>query len=681
MSNFYFFTDPGSLDVQDPTQAFGPADPLSSQDRFRVTDVHTSSSAALPAIAICEGVLCAQEEGPDTLTLILKPSQAPPFESPIVSYFIYKGVDKASLLNGDKILAEDAVRATDFTKRIAKEWKKQNADDLAGSSAALGLDRNASFLHDDGTSQVHIFTDNDPIDRLFTYPHKTVQLPIVAAGEEIGGFQSIGGFEVHLQRLGYKPKLEFARRIDNQISVASLAADNNGTPWVADDSEFFAHWHAKEQVLAFMDPCAYFGSFVQAKLSKKSGSGAGTVKGSDIYQEILQRFANRNIAWLDIRNNYSYSYNLFGLYDDTIRFVHHSDASQTSDKNFRSGSWPILKLQIADVPGSKRGSLHRTKLSLPVGQSTAPAVLVSKGFVKNLGPERPKSKAPAIARASPDDTNYTPFRLALPVTVDNSDPVFTASYTRINIYEKPHPSQPGAALLDVAGGDYLDGVFRPRDLQLDKDFAGNSLRFEVFPEEVLIDLEEENGPAYSATVGIVEDADCLALFTFPSYFLTNDSEAGQPWAVASWTDSAGNPGANLQTWLKNKFLRATITKATTNPGAQNELDLVIVRTSDPGARAALDGLGNIIDYSFIIFKKDDYMSFLAQIDDDADWGTVLTTFLTIATTVTRQDTTSTFTYLAKTMQATGYARNSNSAAKLVRLSMSYSKEVLGYADF
>lgn len=681
MSKFSFFTDPSLLDPQTDEEAFGPADSLPGRDQFRVTDVHTSSSAALPAVAVCDGVLCAQEEeGQNTLTLILKPSQAPPFESPVVSYFIYKGVDKASLLDGDQILAEDAVKATDFTKRIAKEWKKQNEDNLDGSSAALGLDRDASFEHDDGTSQIHVFTDNDPIERLFTYPHKTVQLPTVAAGEMIGSFDSSCGFEVHLQRLGYKPKLGFARSADNQIFVASLTADNGGMPWEADDSAFFAHWHAKEQVLAFMDPCAYFGSFVQSKLAKKSGSSGSTVKGSHIYQEILQKFSNRNIAWLDIRNNYSYSYNLFGLYDDKIRFVAHS-GGQTNDMNFRSGSWPILKLQIADVPGSKRGSIYRTKLSLPAGQSTAPAVLVSKGFVKNLGPERPKSKAPAIARAGPGDTNYTPFRLAFPVTVDNSDPVFTASYTRINIYEKPHHVQPGAALLDVAGGDYLDGVFRPRDLQLDKDFAGNSLRFEIFPEEVLIDLEEENGPAYSATVGIVEDADSLALFTFPSYFLTNDSEAGHPWAVASWTDSAGNLGPNLQTWLKNKFLRATITKATTNPGAQNELDLVIVRTSDPGARAALDGLGNIIDYSFIIFKKDDYMSFLAQIDDDADWGPVLTTFLTVANTVTRQDTTNTFTYLAKTMQATGYARNSNSAAKLMRLSMSYSKEVLGYADF
>jgi hypothetical protein len=124
----------------------------------------------------------------------------------------------------------------------------------------------------------------------------------------------------------------------------------------------------------------------------------------------LHTFANRNIAWLDIRNNYSTSYNLFGLYDDTIRFVSHSNASLTNDKNSRSGSWPILQLRIADLPGSKRGSLHRTRLRLPVGMSTPPAVLASKGFVKHLGPEKPKYKAPAIAADSIDPAFYQPTR-------------------------------------------------------------------------------------------------------------------------------------------------------------------------------------------------------------------------------------------------------------------------------
>lgn len=117
MSNFYFFTDPALLNSQGAAQAFGPAGVLAAKDQFHVTDLHTSSAADIPAVAICDGVLCAQEDDQGTLTLILKPSQAPPFEAPVVSYFIYKGVAKTSLLNGDQILDETASKATDFTKK------------------------------------------------------------------------------------------------------------------------------------------------------------------------------------------------------------------------------------------------------------------------------------------------------------------------------------------------------------------------------------------------------------------------------------------------------------------------------------------------------------------------------------------------------------------------------------
>jgi hypothetical protein len=678
-AKFFFFTDPALLAPQTAAQAFGPAGTSGGKDQFRVTDLHTSASTDIPAFAVCDGILCAQEDAQGTLTVILKPSQTPPFESPVVSYFIYKGVAKSSLLNlnDGNILDEDAADATDFSKKIAKEWKTQNAASLAGSRAALGLDRDATFLHEDGTTQTAIFTDNDPIDRLFTYPHKTVQLPTVAAGDLIGSFQSTFGFEIVLHRLGYKPKLAFARSADNEVSVTSLAGDNNGAPWVADDYAFFAHWHEKEQVLAFMDPCAYFGSFVQAKMYKKSGSTSGKVKGSDIYQEILQKFANRNIAWLDLRNNYSYSYNLFGLYDDTIRFVSHSDASQTSDKNFRAGSWPILRLAIADVPGSKKRSLHRTKLRLPVGKSSAPAVLVSKGFVTTLGPEKPKYKAPAIEADSADPAFYQPIRLAFLLADDSGQDVFSCSYTRVNIYEKPHAGQPAAGTLDVARGDYLDGVFRLRDLRLDQDFSNNGLRFEVFHEEVFIDLESEFGATYSAAVGIAEDASNIALFTLPTYFLPND-EASEAPVVASWASSTDAEGSFLQ-WLQRNFSITDLTKATVNPGTANETDVVISRQA-PGLRMTRVGLGQLSDLCIIIVKGTDYKSWLQQYNDDSVFAaTNWPIFSTLSNAMTKTESTLHFAYREGTLQATGYKADS-SAGTVSQYHASLNTEVLQYAD-
>jgi hypothetical protein len=668
-AKFFFFTDPALLQAQPdlpaPGQlAYGPAVPSGGKDQFRITDRHNFASSGAPVVAICDGVLCAQKDDQGALTLILKPSQAPPFESPVVSYFIYKGIDKGSLLNpaGDQILDEGAAAATEFTKKIAKEWKAQNTASLTGSPAALGLDRDATFKHDDGTNKTSIFTGDDPVERLFSYPHKTMQLPTVAAGDVIGSFLSSGGLEIVLLRLGYKPKLELARTADNFISVTSLASV---TAWQADDYAYFSHWHQKEQVLAFMDPCAYFGSFVQANLYKKSGNSAAKVK--NIYSDILRTFANRNIAWLDIRNNYSTSYNLFGLYDDTIRFVSHSGASVINDKNFRSGSWPILQLRIADVPGgSRRGSLYRTRLRLPVGKSSAPAVLVSKGFVKHLGPEKPKYKAPAIAADSADPAFYQPIRLAFPVTQDgtpNKD-VFSCSYTRVNIYEKPHATTQPAAPLNIAGKEYLDGVFRLRDLQLDTDYAGNNLRFRIYPEDVLVDLEGRYGPTYSAAVGIAQDASTITLFAFPSYFLPNAHGPKDRQPLPSWADVSSGDAQDFLTRLARTFDYTNITKKTIRPdGAPNDVDTLIIRHEPSIHHNPATDKNFLEHYCLLVLPKLDHQALLAELAADTGADANLPTFLAVSASTAKHDAVHDVDYVEVALQSAGFATSGSKAAR------------------
>jgi hypothetical protein len=690
-AKFYFFTDPALLQAQPdlpasgqpaPGQlAYGPALPSGGKDRFRITDRHNFASSGAPVVAICDGVLCAQEDDQGALTLILKPSQAPPFESPVVSYFIYKGVDKGSLLNpaGNQILDEGAAAATEFTTKIAKEWKKQNPN-LVGSRAALGLDRDATFQHDDGTTKTSIFTGDDPVERLFSYPHKTMQLPTVAAGDVIGSFKTDAGFEIVLQRLGYALKLALARLFENYISVPSLSADNGGTPWQADDSAYFEHWHSKEQVLAYMDPCAYFGSFVQAALYKKSGGNESKINGSNVYPEILKKFANRNIAWLDIRNNYSTSYNLFGLYGDAIRFVSHSDATLINGKNFRAGSWPILQLRIADVPGSKRGSLHRTRLRLPVGKSSAPAVLVSKGFVKHLGPEKPKYKAPPIAADSADPAFYLPVRLAFPVTQDgtpNKD-VFSCSYTRVNIYEKPHAATQPAAPLNIAGKEYLDGVFRLRDLQLDTDYAGNNLRFRIYPEDVLVDLEGRYGPTYSAAVGIAQDADNVTLFAFPNYFLPNTYGPKDQQPLPSWADASSGDAQDFLSKLATTFQHTTITKKTITPdGASNDVDTLIVRHEPSVHHNAATDKSFLEHYCLLLFPKLDHQALLAELAADTGANVALPAFLAVSASTAKHDAVHNVDYVEVALQSTGFA---TSGSKAARHATPLTKKVYEYAN-
>jgi hypothetical protein len=679
-SRFFFFTDPSLLAPQTAAQAYGPAGTANGKDQFRVTDRHDrlSSSDALSAVAICDGVLCAQQDDNGTLSLILKPSEAPPFDFPVVSYFIYKGVAKTSLLNGDAVLDVTASGATPFTKRIAVEWEKQNGA-LTGSSAALGLDRDATFVDGTAANPGPVFTDADPIDHLFRYPHPTVQLPLVAAGEVIGSFQGGCGLEIVLQRLGYEPRLALARRAENDVSVTTLPATNAGVAWQADDHAFFSHWHEKEQVLAYLDPCAFFGAFVQSGMYRTSATGTSVqVKGHEVYGDILSSFANRNVAYLDIRNNYGYSYNLFGLYTDTIRFVAPGSGSQTHDLDFRAGSWPIRRLTIADIPGVKRRSVQRTKLALPVGQSVAPAVLVSTGFVTRLGAEPPKFKTPTIAAAGAGDPFYPPFRLGFAAREDGGQAVLSCTYTRVNLYEKPRAGQPASSPLDVAGGHYLDGVFRPRALRLGAAFSSHRLRFVIYHEEVLVDLEQVYGPTYAASVGIAEDPDHVTLFAFPRYFLPNTYSPGERRPLPSWADTATGDTADFLIKLIRTFRYTDITRQTITPvGSTADVDTLIVRHEPSVHHNALTDKNFVEDYCLVVLDKPDYAALLAEIAADPAILSALPGFLTVAAFQAKQDVARDVDYTEFTFQHTGFAQSATN--KVTRHATSLGQRVYEHA--
>lgn len=667
-ARFCFFTDPALLGVQTAAQAFGPQPAAGGNDLFRITHRHPVTSA--PAVAICDGILCAQEDGAGGLTLILKPSQTPPFEAPVVSYFIYKGVAKTSLLSGNAVLDETDQKANDLTKRVASTWKKLNANVLTGSRAGLGLDRDSAFLHVATDPNSKVFTDADPVERLFTYPHPTVQLPVVSAGDVIGAFGSDCGLEIVLLRLGYRPKLKFARTADNVIAVPSLG----GGPRPADDADWFAHWHAKEQALAYMDPAAWFGAFVQAKLYKRSGASTSKVKGSDVYDELLTTFANRNVAWLDIRNNYSCSYNLFGLYDGLLRFVSRTEPNQISDLDFRSGGWPLRKLEIADLPGSRRGRLHGTALRLPSGAATAPAVMISKGFANQLGAERPSLRVSNQEVDSAHAGFLTPLRIAFPAKVDGGQDVLTASYTRVNLYETAEGSPQPGPFPGAASDEFLDGLFRLGDLRFDQNFAGDDLRVEIFYEEALVDLVDE-GLAYAAAIGMIEDAGSVSLFAFPTCFLPGNL-AGQAQTFTGLTNRQQKGAGRFEDWLANLFPSAAFTKMTVDGGTATEADGLIAR---PGDHVAPLAHGDVENWCLIVLDKADHAAMLSAVDAGGGAAAHWPIWSRVSSVMVKTDPQTQARYIERILLASRYHPGSASS-KIVRSDLPWSKPVIEYAN-
>src|SRR4051794_34644546 len=190
-AKFCCFTDPAVLKAQPDSDAFGPMPSSAGKDRFRITHRHPATATGAPAVAICDGMLCVQKAGAGMLTLILRPSQTPPFESPVVSYFIYRGIATSPFETGQPLI---------------------DANSAPGS----------------GANPPKIFTDNDPLERLFTYSHDPVQTHLVKSGDLLGAYAGDCALEIVLHRLGYAATLGFARRADTVIEVPTLAADNGG---------------------------------------------------------------------------------------------------------------------------------------------------------------------------------------------------------------------------------------------------------------------------------------------------------------------------------------------------------------------------------------------------------------------------------------------------------------------
>lgn len=637
---FCFFTDPAKLGAQADADAFGPLPSLAGDDRFRITHRHPTTATGAPAIAICDGMVCAQKDSLGALTLILKPSDTPPFEAPVVSYFLYKGVNS-----------------------------------LADHKGGLVFD--AGFPADNSVVPKP-FTDGDPIERLFDYPNGPPQWAVVTAGEKIGVFLGTScGLEIVLQRLGYKPTLGFARRPDNIIGVQPLAPTNGGAAWQADDRAWFEHWHAKEQALAYMDPAGYFGAFVQAKLYKSDGidPDADKVKGKDIYDEILATFANRNVAWLDIRNNYNCSYNLFGLYDDQIRFKSLKGSNPPATTlDFRRDKWPLLKLKVDDVSGIRKRRLHRTLLSLPAGLGKRPAVLLSKGFATRFGTETRRHKMPAVAVETAGF--LTPIRLAFPAKDVAGADVFIASYTRINLFEQKPAAGTPATPLSVAGAEYLDGIFRLGDLRLDRNFAGHDLRFDIFSEEILVEFGQVT---YAGGVGVAEDDDHIVLFAFPTSFLHKGPGGDRYQAVTGLANRFEDGAGTFRDWLTTAFPTSRFKRTTIDKGTPSEIDVPIARLRAPDDGAQLTDYGRVADYCILFLDKASHADLLAKIDGAVAPTRVWPCFSTVASATLKADPVTHAKYTERMLSATGY-RPASAPAKVEKYSLSWSRRTAEYAD-
>lgn len=681
MVDFYFFTEPDHLNTQNADQAYGPVDSTDSsyesgKDKFRVTSIHSGSG--MQVIAVCDGMIAAQEDSDGNLTLILKPHNQPPFSFPFIEYFLYKGVRKSSLLNGNKVHDVTDTDANDLTKRVAKNWKVDNGNDLTDSDKVLGLDRVVGLTWDDNgnlNSPIEVFQDSDPIEHLFNYKAPSITLSTVFAGEEIGKFGNKCGFEIVLQKLGYAPKIRLTRQFENFIVVPGISSPlDDSNP---DNFNYFQHWHLKEAVLSFADPCAFFGAFYPYKLFMKGSGGNENLKKENVYNRIIKHFHNKNKVWLDIRNDYGFSMNYFKNFGYDIQFSEPDNISNQNEITTNRNLWPITVLTISDVPGIQKKDLHKTFLGLPKGDINTPIIFLSKAIVNKQRRQKKKFRVPAITK-SPIDDYLEAFPISFVSLSDGGSIVFCSNYYRINLYdnrivESITPS------LRPSKSYYLNGIFQPNNLKMGLDIGSYKSRFRVFREEGLVNMLKIGGGIYSSYIALYEDADHVTFVAFPSYFVQSGAGVStMPDAFTNWVDSSNQESESIWTKIMGVFKSQEFRKQTLEiPTLINNIDVAVVRNQPFVFADSFRKNENLEDYVFISFQKSDYNSLIQLLNSSTAIDPSFPIFLSSSNESHKTDDNG-IRYLEVDLVAIGYKQN---GTKVQQVSLSLNQKIYEYADF
>ena len=567
-AKYFFFTDPDVLSVQAAPDAYGPTSPVGGNDLFRLTDSHTFTATA-SVFAICDGLICAQHDNQNTLTLILKPAEQPPFDFPAISYILYKGVDPASLLdsNGD---IDAGQTGNDLVAAIRAAWElpANNNGTSAPAAKCLGLHLNPmDYPQTDNPAR---FADTEPLDRLFYDGDHLIQLPLVRGGWKLGHFAAgaSGGMEIVVERIGYRPRIALARAAVNVLTVASL---DPTVIYASNDATAFGHWHAKEECLNFIDPCALWGSFFAASLRVRNGSAFDKLTGNAIYEMVLggtgagaANFANRNRAYVDLRNEHGQSLDYYKADGPNIQFTLDVAADiDTCEVNYYGSGWPCFWVGNSSLPAGITGDRIDARLALAGSETSDPLIYLSAGHSRKL--KRLKENERFLdcwqRQGSPYLEETT---LTLPLVSDGGAIAIQAGYQKAIRFRQrladdgqgTDTPDPNSLLLPCKYP--VDGAFPLVDVGV---FTGaTATQVLVGDDEAYMDSGSPDAHPFVGRIGIARDASNAYLLIAPvdfqpgrrPFFLRR--AAGLPARVTA-------PGNFLARFLARRLSKALVTHA------------------------------------------------------------------------------------------------------------------------
>ena len=552
MSDFYFYTEPELLSSQN--SVFG-SDSLSPNDIYSLNNLFSASSNP-KAFAITSGTILLQEVAGNSnlVNIILKPSVQPDLDLPKIAFIIYKGILKSELISGNDVAV---ATKNDLTASI---WASQTLINTAAATPNLIPSSNCFGIGFTASASSPFTTANtDNLDKAFFTDDTSYQLPKVNAGWTIGKFDSTKfGILIAFEQYHNTHTFALARELDSKISISPLSSPTQ--------AEKFEYYHKKETVLSYMDDAAFFGSFYTSQLQVFIDDEFSPLEGNDIYDDVLDKYTNKNKVYLDIRNEHGYSIDYYENYRTgsarEIKALFAETGSLTT-LNYYTNDWPILT--ISAFASGNTTTKNYIRFQIPEKDNPKPLVFYSRAFKKGSKFQRLKNAKkffePAISGGYCEEIS-----LITPNNNGGSGTTPIASYYQIKyLRQLPTPTS-NLGQLTIPMEHYLDQLFAPFDMVIPFSIS-SQVRTKIYYEDKYIDRQEDYDTDYTANVGIAEDANNITLFAYPSFYRNKTRETEyDKLSLSSLEDSTETEFLKI---LASQYKNINVSIGNTTIGAAN----------------------------------------------------------------------------------------------------------------
>jgi len=509
MAKVFFFTDLSAVAIQDSGMSFGPITGSSGIDSYNLENKF-SITENTPAIAVCKALLLAQEvpSNPELLNIALIPIQVNDLNNIPIKFFIYRGIKRSSLYGTDgKILTTSNMRPekniVDRIQQIQQKMNTENGTSIAATKRYLGCEITGDLYLEQAFFQQSSI-GSAPQDPNLFHPM------VVDAGFEIGKFKggsTKAGFQIILDKIGYEPKLSDFRKQNSIQEVQALPLNATGEQRFRDRTQ-------RERILSYMDYCAFIGNFYSNGESKMKVYASQSEDNVEI-KNILNKFYNKNVIYIDIRDDYGNSYNHYFKTSDTIKLYLKNSSNQMviNEMNYYASKWPLLQLRDYQISSIGSSGNEGIQISFPMEVGDPISNYILYAYNMKMGNSIFSTLQANDSLHNERDNNKIIFNYSRSVSfkkfkVDNGK--FLSNYMLLKLSNNKNEFL-------YNQGDRLDNVFplHMKDILGDQNLDDGDFRVYVY-SSINAPIMRKNRKAYLVNMGIAKDKENVTFFVYNS---------------------------------------------------------------------------------------------------------------------------------------------------------------------